>query len=76
MLNNKYLKGPGEDTTCGFWQMIWQYEVQVVVMLTNLVEGCGLSNKKCNLYWPEKVGDIKRVGDLEIRLFDQSEVLL
>ena len=69
-----YFQGPGKDTTPGFWQMIWQYDVQVVVMLTNLVEGCGFSSNKCNLYWPEKVGDMKRVGDLEIRLFDQSEV--
>ena len=54
--------------------MIWQYDIRVVVMLTNLVEGGGFTCIKCNKYWPEAVGDTKRFGDIEVQLFDKAEV--
>jgi len=71
----KYIaaQGPGEETSPAFWSMVWQYEVRVVVMLTNLVEGCGFPSLKCALYWPDKVGDCRRFGDLEVQLFDCAE---
>ena len=69
-----YFQGPGEDTTPAFWSMIWQYDIRVVVMLTNLVEGGGFTCIKCNMYWPESVGDTKRFGDIEVQLFDKAEV--
>ena len=43
-------------------------------MLTNLVEGGGFTCIKCNMYWPESVGDTKRFGDIEVQLFDKAEV--
>jgi len=71
----KYIaaQGPGEETSPAFWSMVWQYQVRVVVMLTNLVEGCGFPSLKCALYWPDKVGDCRRFGDLEVQLFDCAE---
>jgi len=71
----KYIaaQGPGEETSPAFWSMVWQYKVRVVVMLTNLVEGCGYPSLKCALYWPDKVGDSRRFGDLEVQLFDSAE---
>ena len=54
--------------------MLWQYDIRVVVMLTNVVEGGGMSCLKCNMYWPEAVGVTKRFGDIEVQLFDKSEV--
>ena len=44
-------------------------------MLTNLVEGGGFTCIKCNMYWPESVGDTKRFGDIEVQLFDKAEVM-
>jgi len=74
----KYIaaQGPGTDTTPAFWQMIWQYGVQVVVMLTSLVEGVGADRVqcvKCNKYWPDNVGDSKKFGDIQVQLFDKAE---
>jgi len=73
--SRKYIaaQGPGEDTTPAFWSMIWQYDIRVVVMLTNLVEGDRFTCIKCNMYWPEAVGDSKRFGDIEVQLFDKAE---
>lgn len=71
----KYIaaQGPGEETSPAFWSMVWQYQVRVVVMLTNLVEGCGYPSLKCALYWPDTVGDTRRFGDIEVQLFDKAE---
>ena len=43
-------------------------------MLTNLVEGCGLSSLKCSKYWPDGLGNVKRFGEVEVQLFDEAEV--
>ena len=66
----KNVQGPGQDTTPAFWKMIWQYNVRVVVMLTNVVEGTDrFTSIKCNkgrvhyiplgrsLDWVQKKGD-------------------
>eukprot|EP00105_Crassostrea_gigas_P045796 XP_019929944.1 PREDICTED: receptor-type tyrosine-protein phosphatase F-like [Crassostrea gigas] len=48
---NMYIatQGPKQNTVADFWLMIWQDNVEQVVMLTNLMEG----NKwKCVQYWP------------------------
>ena len=68
-------QGPGQDTTPAFWEMIWQYNVRVVVMLTNVVEGTDrFTSIKCNKYWPDNVGDSRKFGDLKVQLFDRAEV--
>lgn len=71
----KYIaaQGPGDETSPAFWSMVWQYQVRVVVMLTNLVEGSGYPSLKCALYWPDTVGDTRRFGDIEVQLFDKAE---
>ena len=78
---NKYIaaQGPGNDTTPAFWQMIWQYGIKVVVMLTSVVEGVGngpdrIQCVKCNKYWPDNIGDTKKYGDIQVQLFDRAEV--
>jgi len=70
--DKKYIaaQGPGEDTTPAFWQMIWQYDIRVVVMLTAVLESCGI---KCNTYWPDELGEMRKYNDLTIQLFDIAE---
>ncbi|XP_026182626.1 receptor-type tyrosine-protein phosphatase R [Mastacembelus armatus] len=45
-------QGPMVNTVNDFWQMTWQEESPVIVMITKLKE----KNEKCVLYWPEKRG--------------------
>ncbi|CAH2277887.1 receptor-type tyrosine- phosphatase R [Pelobates cultripes] len=45
-------QGPMINTVNDFWQMIWQEDSPVIVMITKLKE----KNEKCVLYWPEKRG--------------------
>ncbi|WAR16840.1 PTPRU-like protein [Mya arenaria] len=45
-----------------FWGMVWQQEVEKIVMLTNLVEG---EEAKCELYWPYHY-QRKIYGDIEV----------
>ncbi|XP_051789827.1 receptor-type tyrosine-protein phosphatase H-like isoform X3 [Erpetoichthys calabaricus] len=43
-------QGPLPNTVADFWQMIWEQNVQAVVMVTNCQEG---NKVKCEQYWPE-----------------------
>lgn len=45
-------QGPMVNTVNDFWQMAWQEDSPVIVMITKLKE----KNEKCVLYWPEKRG--------------------
>ncbi|XP_018006646.1 receptor-type tyrosine-protein phosphatase H-like isoform X1 [Hyalella azteca] len=43
-------QGPKPGTVSDFWQMVWQEQVRIIVMLTNCFEG---EKEKCCMYWPE-----------------------
>ena len=45
----------GDDVDHHHLYLRHHHQVRVVVMLTNLVEGCGFPSLKCALYWPDKV---------------------
>ncbi|XP_062860427.1 receptor-type tyrosine-protein phosphatase R [Trichomycterus rosablanca] len=45
-------QGPMINTVNDFWQMAWQEDSPVIIMITKLKE----KNEKCVLYWPEKRG--------------------
>ncbi|CAF2946591.1 unnamed protein product [Rotaria sp. Silwood2] len=50
--NRKYIltQGPLQATSSHFWQMVWEQNSRVIVMLTGLIEkGCN----KCWLYYPD-----------------------
>lgn len=49
---NSYIaaQGPLDNTVAEFWQMVWEQNVHVIVMLTRLQEG---KKVKCVKYWPD-----------------------
>lgn len=64
---NSYIatQGPLEDTIADFWRAIWENEVDVIVMLTDLIEN---GRAKSDQYWPDKDEGSTVMGDFQITL--------
>lgn len=62
-------QGPMDATISDFWRMIWEQHLEIIVMLTNLEE---YNKTKCAKYWPEKVADAKKFGDITVTFTDEQ----
>jgi protein tyrosine phosphatase len=58
-------QGPLPVTTADFWQMTWEQQSQIIVMVTNDVES---GRVKCERYWPDKEGAEKKFGSYAVKL--------
>ena len=47
-------QGPLPDTIHAFWQLVWEQQSNIIVMVTTLVEG---GRQKCAQYWPSLNSD-------------------
>ncbi|XP_056008312.1 receptor-type tyrosine-protein phosphatase epsilon-like [Ostrea edulis] len=62
-------QGPKPNTVPDHWVMIWQDNVSVIVMLTNLIEGI---KKKCEKYWPDLELEMTS-GKITIQLLQEKQ---
>ena len=64
--------GPLPNTVDDFWWLIWQENVQYIVMLTNIMEG---TNTKCSQYWPDVSLGSKTYGPLTVTVKEEQSLL-
>ncbi|XP_063720114.1 receptor-type tyrosine-protein phosphatase eta-like [Symsagittifera roscoffensis] len=62
-------QGPLHNTVNAFWRMVWEYEVTLIIMLTQCIENDVL---KCNQYWPEDNMQWD-YGDLTVEGFNETK---
>ncbi|XP_052219198.1 tyrosine-protein phosphatase non-receptor type 9-like [Dreissena polymorpha] len=66
---NRLIRRPLASTRADFWSMIWEQNVGVVAMVTNLVEE---SMRKCFQYWPISSENDCQYSDYTIRLLSEE----
>lgn len=67
---NRYIatQGPLSSTCDDFWQMIWEQNCSLIIMVTPLIEA---GRVKCHKYWPDEKDEI-RYGQLLIRNLNEK----
>ncbi|KAL1416140.1 hypothetical protein MTO96_006409 [Rhipicephalus appendiculatus] len=63
-------QGPLPTTVMDFWRMIWECEVQVIIMACNEKES---GKYKCERYWPNE-GEKKQYGNITVELVKWKQV--
>uniref|UniRef100_A0A915BKI6 Uncharacterized protein n=1 Tax=Parascaris univalens TaxID=6257 RepID=A0A915BKI6_PARUN len=77
LLGKKFIctQGPLDGTIGDFWRMIWQENVDLIIMLCRITE---LGKRKCAQYWPNNVGESRTFCGITIKnekfSNDQSEI--
>ncbi|XP_076860192.1 tyrosine-protein phosphatase non-receptor type 18 [Brachyhypopomus gauderio] len=61
-------QGPLSNTVVDFWRMIWQYNVQVIIMACKEIE---MGKKKCEVYWASS-GESSVFGPFTVSTVEES----
>ncbi|XP_078327342.1 receptor-type tyrosine-protein phosphatase alpha-like isoform X1 [Crassostrea virginica] len=61
-------QGPKQNTVDDFWKLIWQEDINSIVMLTNLKEG---DKVKCFKYWPSRNESLS-FGSISVKLIEEK----
>ena len=64
-------QGPLPDTISDFWAMVWEHQVQFIVMLCELEER---GRQKCAKYWPEKDMGPGTFGGFKVTTEEESHL--
>lgn len=62
-------QGPLSETVADFWQMVWEQNSEIIVMISNFVER---GRSKCEMYWPHN--KILNYGCISVRQVFQKEM--
>ncbi|GMT24877.1 hypothetical protein PFISCL1PPCAC_16174, partial [Pristionchus fissidentatus] len=62
-------QAPLPSTFGHFWSMVWQERINVVVVITNLVED---GRRKCDQYWPSTTTQPQQHGNYQVSLLSQT----
>ncbi|UJR29933.1 hypothetical protein I4U23_017480 [Adineta vaga] len=60
-------QGPLKTTINDHWRMIWEQNVMIIVMLTDLIER-GIT--KCDRYWPSNLDETEMYGNISVCVTD------
>lgn len=63
-MSSVYLQGPLDSTNGDFWRMVWQENVDTVLMLCRVNEA---GKVKCSQYWPKSIGETKSFYGITIK---------
>uniref|UniRef100_A0A915AHX7 Uncharacterized protein n=1 Tax=Parascaris univalens TaxID=6257 RepID=A0A915AHX7_PARUN len=66
LIDNKFIctQGPLENTIGDFWRMIWQENIDLILMLCRVTEE---GRPKCAQYWPNTIGGMKNFYGITIK---------
>ncbi|XP_068900629.1 receptor-type tyrosine-protein phosphatase epsilon-like [Tenebrio molitor] len=62
-------QGPKFYTIKDFWRLIWQEEIETIVMATNFIE---YKTRMCAEYWPQRLNTLFEYGEMTIQLIKQE----
>ena len=63
-------QAPLANTFHDFWRMIWEQNVPLLVMLTNLIEK---NQVKADQYWPDQIGEVRMYGRIKVKLVSKKD---
>jgi protein tyrosine phosphatase len=70
-IENKFIatQGPKKETVYDFWRMVDQYNVKIIIMLTNLIENNVI---KCERYWPNSLNETEKYELYEVTYVEEQ----
>ncbi|XP_067673966.1 receptor-type tyrosine-protein phosphatase H-like isoform X2 [Haliotis asinina] len=62
-------QGPMTGTVSDFWRMIWEQDVSIIIMLSDLLEK---GKPKVDKYWPDNLKEPVQYGDIIVEMINYS----
>ncbi|XP_071114596.1 tyrosine-protein phosphatase 10D-like [Haliotis cracherodii] len=62
-------QGPMTGTVADFWRMLWEQDVNIIIMLSDLLEK---GKPKVDRYWPENINEPVQHGEIIVEMINYS----